>query len=110
MLVENAFGRLKGRWRCLLKQNEASIHQMNAVVSTCCILRNVCEKNKEIFGTGLDTLFYTVFCVVDGTTQDNYDKSHPASATDNREALTRYCSEYKLYVKANACCCIHSYI
>ena len=53
MVVENALGRLKGRWRCLLKQKEANIEQMNAAVLTCCVLHNICEMHRETLDANL---------------------------------------------------------
>ena len=43
MVVENAFGRLKGRWRCLAKRNDVDIRLMSDNILVCCILHNVCE-------------------------------------------------------------------
>ncbi|XP_042146331.1 uncharacterized protein LOC121835863 [Ixodes scapularis] len=42
-VVENAFGRLKARFRIILKRMEVRIDNANAVVQACCILHNVCE-------------------------------------------------------------------
>ena len=49
IVVENAFGRLKARWRQLLKQNDMSIENVPMVVTTCCILHNMCEKQGDAF-------------------------------------------------------------
>ncbi|XP_063817743.1 uncharacterized protein LOC135056457 [Pseudophryne corroboree] len=49
MVVENAFGRLKGRWRCLMKRNDVDINIMPNIVAACCILHNLCEFQREEF-------------------------------------------------------------
>ncbi|XP_003389375.1 PREDICTED: protein ANTAGONIST OF LIKE HETEROCHROMATIN PROTEIN 1-like [Amphimedon queenslandica] len=49
IVVENAFGRLKARWRRLLKRNDMMIDNVPYVVSACCILHNVCEVHGEAF-------------------------------------------------------------
>ena len=44
MVVENAFGRLKGRWRCLLKRIDFHISNIPFIVGSCVTLHNICEK------------------------------------------------------------------
>ena len=44
MVVENAFGRLKGRWRCLLKRMDFHISNVLFIVGSCVTLHNICEK------------------------------------------------------------------
>ena len=49
MVVKNAFGRLKGWWRCLLKRNDASITNIPTMVGACVTLHNICELQCEVF-------------------------------------------------------------
>ena len=49
MVVENAFGRLKGRWRRLLKRNDMTTEHIPTVIAVCCVLHNICEIHGEGF-------------------------------------------------------------
>ena len=51
IVSENAFGRLKARWRRLLKQNDMDVTKVPQVVLACCIHNNVCEIHGDIFNT-----------------------------------------------------------
>lgn len=49
VVVEMAFGRLKGRWRRLTKKIEVEVDFAPIVISACCILHNIVEFKKENF-------------------------------------------------------------
>lgn len=47
--VEMAFGRLRGRWRILMKRIDVSHTFVPNITSACCILQNFLEYTKEQF-------------------------------------------------------------
>lgn len=49
IVVENAFGRLKSRWRCLWKRIDVNPLFVPKVVLACTILHNFVEQQKDTF-------------------------------------------------------------
>lgn len=43
MVVENSFGRLEGRWRCLLKRLDVKLENIPSIVAACVVLHNLCK-------------------------------------------------------------------
>ena len=48
-VVEYCCGRLKGRWRCLLKRLDVAVCDAPELVAACCVLHNICELHGETF-------------------------------------------------------------
>lgn len=49
VVVEMAFGGLKRRWRCLLKQNESNVANVLKIIASCVVLHNICKMFGEDF-------------------------------------------------------------
>ncbi|RXM35447.1 hypothetical protein EOD39_12914, partial [Acipenser ruthenus] len=43
VVVEQSFGRLKGRWLILHKRMEQNLQNTTNIAGACCILHNICE-------------------------------------------------------------------
>ena len=86
-VVENAFGRLKGRWRCLLKRMDFMLENVPNVVAACVILHNICE----VFGDH----FQSEWELLEGHNEipaDSSSTSRSQAASAIRDALTQYLS------------------
>ena len=54
MVVEAAFGQLKGRWRVLFRKNESSPTEVKMTALTCVILHNICIEKEDTISKNLD--------------------------------------------------------
>ena len=95
MVVDNAFGHLKGRWRCLLKQNESDLARMNNIVAACCVLHNICETFKDDFDPEL--LRHTGDAGEENINRNNHEFNDANVVADDAEsiraALVQYCRD-----------------
>ena len=66
VVVEQAFGKLKGRWRCLHKMLGDELKSCVHVIEACCILHNICQD----LGDTLDPKDYEIYNVVDVNNND----------------------------------------
>ena len=92
MVTENAYWRLKGRWRIPLKRNDTRIHKLQNVVTACCVLHNLCETAGEDFDENLLVHVYQ-----DGNANDQ-QLEHGQPANDEAEEIR---NALKLYVNAH---------
>ena len=59
MLVEHAYGRVKGRWRCLLRRLDVNVSDVPELVAACCVL-HICEIHVEYWLEGVQDGSITV--------------------------------------------------
>ncbi|KAI1898755.1 hypothetical protein AGOR_G00075640 [Albula goreensis] len=86
-IVEHSFGRLKGRWRCLLKRNDCDLELVKDMVETCCVLHNLCELNREEFSTDWNVHEHQV---PPGVQPPAVVPGEEAQGRDARDALLRH--------------------
>ena len=87
--VEDAYGRLKGQWRCLSKRNDTDVSDLPDLIAACCVLHNLCEIHGERFNEewlqDVDTSSINQGCSV-----DNDSNASHGSGENIRESLTAY--------------------
>ena len=91
IVVELAFGRLKARWRRLLKQSEMVVENVPNVVTACCILHNMCEIHGETFDQTWIKAEDTTQFIQPHTSSpdDDFEQSYPVFT---RNILVQYLS------------------
>ena len=84
MVVENTFGQLKARWRCLLKRNDTATDDVPVLVMACCVLHNMCEVHKEQFDSAW---LEDVAVESDPPSEANTSHTHNQSANNSAEVI-----------------------
>ncbi|XP_061584890.1 uncharacterized protein LOC133450329 isoform X1 [Cololabis saira] len=90
--VQIAFGRLKSRWRVLLKRSDFHFTFTPHVIATCCALHNLCEDEED----GVNPSWTDEAAALESNLPQPGARAHDDSDTDGgqkiRELLTDYLS------------------
>ena len=91
VVVECAFGKLKGRWQSILKRSDVRVDFMTTVV-TSCILHNLCEVHKD----GFDEQWLDEEVIKESiSTSCANPTQHSSNAVAIRKALSsHFCTHY----------------
>ncbi len=54
MVIEGAYGQLKGRWRFLLRKSEGNLHETKIATLACLVLHNICLDQGDTLPSKLD--------------------------------------------------------
>ena len=91
VVVEHSYGRLKGRWRCLLKRLDVDVRDASELVAACCVLHNICEVHGDTFDddwlNGVDNQEF------ESSSSCSNAGHHIQSATDTRNAFMAHFSQ-----------------
>ena len=92
MVMENAFGRLKGRFGCLRRAMDVNIKELPHSIMSIFILHNFCEKNYEMLpNPGLQDIIHEDTKSQLNTKDMNYKTSvNESEAKKIRSAYTLY--------------------
>ena len=93
IVSENAFGRLKARWRRLMKQNDMEAHHIPNIIVACCILHNVCEIHGSHF---LDSWLDSDASTMSSQMQPSSTTTtlNTSQSSDIRDTLVQYLSTH----------------
>lgn len=86
VLVENAFGRLKGRFKSIGKRLDLSVENSRKEIAACCVLHSYCENLHEFFD---DQLLNGVH-VHAGVCPGDPDQRQNINAIAIRDAIKRF--------------------
>ena len=87
VVVEHAFGLLKGRWRCLRTRLAVDVSRVPELVTACCILHKILQLHSEEF----DSQWLEGNDEYDSLTDPSPSASCSSGSSDQvRTALTEY--------------------
>ncbi|XP_060540894.1 uncharacterized protein LOC117658435 [Pantherophis guttatus] len=89
--LEEAFSRLKGRWRCLTGRNDCAVENLPRLISACCVLHNICEEKGEAYEEKWEVEARQLAATFEQPLQRPDTRIKPAARSENvRDALCMY--------------------
>ncbi|XP_028559424.2 uncharacterized protein LOC114582510 [Podarcis muralis] len=88
-VVQQAFGRLKARWRCLTARLPVAEENVLAVVTACVVLHNICETKGHVVPEGVDISEHVLLAAYNEDCH-SYETSSESGGEEVRNAISHY--------------------